>query len=131
MTTENTELMAQIEGGAQAALPKPAEVPAPLPVKTAQEILDLDDRQAFPVEVPEWGCTVMCRELDAEEALEVSETSRSTITRKMDSKKLISRTIAAGCVEPVFTAVQALQLMKKSNNAINRLFNAINDGKKK
>lgn len=129
--SDTIETLDLIDSSAQVALPKPVEPPAPLPVKTAQEILDLEDRPVFPVEVPEWGCTVMVRELDAEEFLEVNETSRSAITRKVDSTKLITRTIAYGCVEPSFTPVQALLLMKKSNNAINRLFGAINNGKKK
>lgn len=99
--------------------------------KTADEIMDMDDRESFPVDVPEWGrigvdaCVVKTPDIYT---LSVIETSCDASAE--GRAKRSARIIIEGCIDPKFGPEHETMLMtKKSPVAIGRLVLAIFEGK--
>jgi hypothetical protein len=90
-------------------------------------ILACNDRPEETIDIPEWGCSVVVREPDAETMVRISASSERD--GKMDTLDYMSKVIVAGVVRPAMSAAHVEALKKKSNTAVLRLFNRIT-GKK-
>lgn len=100
--------------------------------KTANEIMEMDDRPTFPVEIPEWGLVgedaALIKQPDAY-TLACIETS-CDMTSEGRARRT-ARLVIEGCVSPKFTLEHEHTLMhSKSPTAIGRIIDAIFNGKK-
>jgi hypothetical protein len=98
-------------------------------MKTAEEILSLDDRPIFDVPVPQWGIVAKVRELDVATMAAISGMCDDG-EGKRDRAEFAARVIIAGCISPEFEPQHLEPLKKKANSATAVLLNAIITGKK-
>lgn len=112
---------------------KPAAVKKPASMPTANEIMSMDDRPTFTVEVPEWGLVgenaAVVRQPDPFTIAKIQESCPDTAHgRCMRAAKLIIE----GCVSPKF-GPEHLELLitAKNPNAVSRIVAAIMIGDKK
>lgn len=98
-------------------------------MKTADEIMALDDRPIIEVDIPQWGIKAKVRELDAFTMARISASCRNEDETR-DEPKFAGMVILEGSIEPKFEARHLDGLQKKSNGAIEALFLAIVKGKK-
>jgi hypothetical protein len=101
--------------------------------KTADEIMMMDDRPLFPVEVPEWGLigedAAMVRQPDALTLARVGSEADDSPEGKVRQSVLL---IMECCVEPKFQAHHLEKLMReKSATAVSALISGIMAGGKK
>lgn len=96
---------------------------------SADQLFQVDDRPAREIEVPEWGCSVLVRELDAKTMALIS---RSTSNDKgdIDTVEFSARVMLEGIVDPKLEPHHLEMLKSRSNSAFLRVYNAIS-GKKK
>jgi hypothetical protein len=97
--------------------------------KSADELFKLDDRPAREIDIPEWGVSVLVRELDAKTMALISKSTTSD-SGIVDSVEFSARVILEGIVEPKLSPTHLEQLKTRSNAAFLRLYNEI-AGKKK
>lgn len=102
-----------------------------LPIATsADQILSANDLGEKTVPVPEWGCSVVVRELDVLETVAISESTTDEKGRTDIAQNWV-KTFLAGVVKPQFTPDTAQKLLKKNGNAFYRVVKAIQGGPKK
>jgi hypothetical protein len=100
---------------------------------TADQIMAMDDRPEFPVEVPEWGLVgenaAICRQPDI---LTLSMIEGSCADTPEGKRQRAAKIIIEGCLSPKF-GLQHMELLStsKSPTAIGRLVVAILAGGKK
>lgn len=94
------------------------------------EIFAIADREPFPVDVPEWGKTLMVQELDAA-TMAIIHKSTTDANGKIDNIEYSARVVLEGTVKPKFQPHHIEMLKKRSNTAFLRVFAAIHGGKKK
>lgn len=99
-------------------------------MKTADELMALDDRPIFDVDVPQWGIVAKVRECDVLQITAISKMATLDDGTR-DQAEFAARVIVAGCVDPKFEPRHIEQLKAKSNSATTALFAAIISGKKK
>jgi hypothetical protein len=95
---------------------------------SADQLFAIDDRPPVELDVPEWGCSIVVRELDAATMATISKsTSRGN---DVDSEEFSARVVFAGIVEPALEPHHIELLKKRNHMAFKRVFDAI-VGKKK
>lgn len=106
---------------------------APKAQKTAADIMAMDDRPTFTVEVPEWGLTgedaAVVRQCDTFTISKIAEACEDTAYGRCKRAALL---IVEGCISPKFGPehIEAL-ITSKSSVAIGKLAAAIMVGGKK
>jgi len=97
--------------------------------ENADEIFEIDDRPERIIEVPEWGKSVVVRELDAKTMAIIT---KSTTDEKgnIDSVEFSSRVILEGMVKPKLSPAHIEKLKARSNRAFLRVYNEIAEKKK-
>lgn len=101
-----------------------------LPVaQSADELFAIDDRPERTVEIPEWGRSVVVRELDARTMALIS---KSTTDEKgnIDHIEFSARVVMEGIVKPRLSPAHLDKLKERSNSAFLRIYTEIS-GKKK
>ena len=98
--------------------------------RSADAILDCEDRLPDTIYIKEWDSLIQYQEVDAAELANIAKASRDEEGER-DWTEYGARVIIAGSLNPKFNLAQLQRLMKKSNRALTRLYNAIADGKKK
>lgn len=100
---------------------------------TRDAILSAEDLRTETVEVPEWGGTVMVRELSAKERDEYETSIVSVKGTKLDIDPVNMRAklVSMGCVDEdgnrLFTLDDAEDLGKKSSTALDRIYDKIQE----
>lgn len=120
------------------------ESPAPLPVLSLHDLVAAATRQPedaprlTPIEVPEWGCTLMARPLTRSERIWLEERCVDPRTGKKDLKKADTETFCRMVVQPSFRGrtaeYQALLESEPAARVLDRIhikLAEINDGLKR
>ena len=93
---------------------------------TKEQILNADDLKRKEVDVPEWGGTVLLRELTGRERDSFEEGSLDRKTRDIKMTNMRARLVAMSAIddlgERLFTQAEANELGGKSAAALNRCF---------
>lgn len=95
------------------------------------DVLQAEDFETMPVEVPEWGGTILVRELSADEVEDIgfgqmdSKGNRDLRKAKGLRVKIISWAAIAEDGTQLFNRGDVEKLAKKSSRAVGRVFDAI------
>lgn len=112
---------------------KPAKM---FPEKSGNEILEINDRPFFPVQVPQWGCTVWCQELDMATTFAIKNSSKGE-DGKQNQEDYVIKTVLEGCYDKLPSgqfkkkfSPTAYEKLKTKGGGLAVVFVAIENGKK-
>lgn len=90
-----------------------------LPVGTKEGILAADDLQHQTVDVPEWGCSVVLRQL---KRIEIVDAEReATVGDEIDWPRCSLYKLASALVEPTFDFEEIMALNQKNASVVGKL----------
>lgn len=99
-------------------------------IKSADDLFAIDDRPVIELDVPEWGCSVLVRQLDARTIAAIAKATQSH-DGSIENVEYSARCIMEGMVEPQLEHHHLEKLKERNNAAYLRVFSTIHNGAKK